>query len=587
MAPCTRWRPRATRASRRLATTSTAAGRGSRPPTTARTKHFDGVRTEGAAKRAQRYEAYLTPAQVETFELWRAGARWWWNQLTERALERTTHWRVWRVLALRQGATATEAAKWAGSLAGHESRYTLAREVHELREAGAMYPYRGQEVPIAAVPAVLLHGALAEHCDAWARHLRARGRSSPPGYRSAHRGGSVRWQVQDGSGPAAAAKVVRSDGGRYAVVRTLGDLGPVKVRYHRALPPDALVGYLVLGVDATGRYWLVVQYETAQVRQGAATGMVGVDRGVAVTLATSDGDAYDAPVLPPGQERRRLRLARALARKRRLSPCAHDAWVTGPRGRPKLVRGHCDGSDCRCWKHSRRYQADKLALLRLIEHAARQRHDGAHKASRALADRYALVVMEDLDVSAMSASARGTDEAPGRNVRAKTGLNRSILAGNWYEVERLTAYKTGLAKVPAHHTSQTCPACGLISTENRPTRDRFLCAGCGQSGHADVVAAHNIAARWATTSAAQTEEGQETCAPAGAQPAKAHAIERSGAGTGTVERSHPAQYERIGTEELARLVPTAWGLGSARRAPSRPSSRRMPHRSPRNGRKVA
>lgn len=297
--------------------------------------------------------------------------------------------------------------------------------------------------------------------------------------------------------------------------------------------------------------------------------------------------AVRASVREQARDAEEIYVAEALARKRRLSPCAHDAWVTGPRGRPKLVRGHCDGSDCRCWKHSRRYQADKLALLRLIDHGAKQRHDGAHKASRALADRYALVVMEDLDVSAMSASARGTDEAPGRNVRAKSGLNRSILAGNWYEVERLTTYKTQVAKVPAHHTSQTCPDCGLISTENRPTRDRFLCAGCGHSGHADVVAAHNIAARWATTAAAQTEEGQEICEPIGAQPAKAHAIERSGAGTGTVERSHPAQYEPIGTEKLPRLVPTAWGLGSARRAPSRPSSRRTPHRSPRRERKVA
>ena len=41
----------------------------------------------------------------------------------------------------------------------------------------------------------------------------------------------------------------------------------------------------------------------------------------------------------------------------------------------------------------------------------------------------------------MSKSAAGTVSQPGRNVRAKSGLNRSILDQGWYEMRRQLAYK--------------------------------------------------------------------------------------------------------------------------------------------------
>ncbi len=44
-----------------------------------------------------------------------------------------------------------------------------------------------------------------------------------------------------------------------------------------------------------------------------------------------------------------------------------------------------------------------------------------------------MVCIEDLQVRNMSRSAAGSAEAPGKNVRAKSGLNKSILAleGGW------------------------------------------------------------------------------------------------------------------------------------------------------------
>ena len=375
-------------------------------------------------------------------------------------------------------------------------------------------------------------------------------------------------------------------------------------------------------------------YDTAQVRQPASSGIAGVDVGVAVTAATSDGEVYDAPRLSPGQQQRKDRLQRAMARKRRLNPCKHDRFVTKS-GRARLLRGFCpppghpehdcpnaaaqavtaqetclpDGGQpansenemrpavavvsraecCHCWKHSRRYAQNKAEFLKLSQRQVRQRTAGAHLASRALADRYAVVVVEGLDVSAMTASAKGTEEQPGRNVRQKAGLNREILASNWYQLRQFTAYKTELVIVPAPHTSQTCPRCGCVDPANRTERDLFRCVACGLTGHADIIAAQNIRGRYtAPTAAAQAVAAREICLVEGQQPANSQPNstampgERPGGEPVPGERSHPGQGQEIILQPSGKLIPEAWGRIGARKRPERRRSRGPRKRSPGN-----
>ena len=100
----------------------------------------------------------------------------------------------------------------------------------------------------------------------------------------------------------------------------------------------------------------------------------------------------------------------------------------------------------------------------------------------------------------MSRSAKGTAEQPGKRVRQKAGLNRSILDQGCAEFRRQLEYKLSwnggmLVAVPAHHTSQTCPECGHVSPDNRQTQAVFACVSCGHTGNADWVAAVNILER--------------------------------------------------------------------------------------------
>jgi transposase len=117
-----------------------------------------------------------------------------------------------------------------------------------------------------------------------------------------------------------------------------------------------------------------------------------------------------------------------------------------------------------------------------------------------LASRYDLVVFEDLRVRAMLRSARGTLDAPGRNVAQKTGLNRRIASSAWSRLVLRTRQKAEasggeVVLVHAKDTSRTCSACGHAADENRPSQAVFRCVACGHTANADVNAATNIRAR--------------------------------------------------------------------------------------------
>lgn len=517
--------------------------------------------------RAQRYRLALTSAQAGIVSQWQAGARWFYNEAArsqrDRSAARTKQIRACRPVS-----------------AGAETGFSLSYAVRAAREASITYWHDGAEHLLAGIPAGMLHGALGELDAAWKRHfsaLKDGRKSSAPGFRSRAGRQSLRWQCQVRSAPAAMNDLLTLRAGHRSRIRLpgAGPLGEIKVNYHRDLPADALVRYLVLLTDPAGRHWLVIQYETATLEDPAVTGVTGIDRGIEVTAVTSEGAWFATPDLTPGQRSREVALSRSLARKRRLNPCSRDVWVTGPGGKPRLDRrrSRCpnDGG-CHCWKHSRRYQETKREVQLYALRREQVQSDAEHKASRVLARGYAVVVMEDLDVSAMTGSAKGTEAEPGKNVRQKAGLNRGITRSRWYALEQKVGYKTSLVKVPPRYTSQACPECGLIDAANRPERDRFACTGCGYSGHADVVAAINIRlkhlASSEVTAPASGAEAREIREPGRVRPANSHQSVRECSGDALItgQRSHAGQEPRGPALLGVSLIPEQWGLGTARTA---------------------
>ncbi|MBN3845188.1 RNA-guided endonuclease TnpB family protein, partial [Burkholderia sp. Ac-20349] len=160
----------------------------------------------------------------------------------------------------------------------------------------------------------------------------------------------------------------------------------------------------------------------------------------------------------------------------------------------------CQRAMSRKVKFSNNWKKAKTRVQRIHARIGNARRDYLHKATTTISKNHAMVCIEDLQVRNMSRSAAGSTDAPGKNVRAKSGLNKAILDQGWFEFRRQLEYKLAwnggwLVAVPPANTSRTCPACGYMSADNRTTQEKFACVECSYEENADVVGALNILAR--------------------------------------------------------------------------------------------
>lgn len=148
-------------------------------------------------------------------------------------------------------------------------------------------------------------------------------------------------------------------------------------------------------------------------------------------------------------------------------------------------------------KFSNNWKKTKAKIQRIHSRIGNARRDYLHKATTRISKNHAIVCVEDLKVRNLSKSAAGSVDQPGKQVQAKSGLNKAILDQGWFEFRRQLAYKISwrgghLIAAPPRNTSRTCPACGHVSADNRQTQARFACVECGYENHADMVGAINV-----------------------------------------------------------------------------------------------
>ncbi|MET7332806.1 transposase [Nonomuraea sp. NPDC005650] len=260
----------------------------------------------------------------------------------------------------------------------------------------------------------------------------------------------------------------------------LPKIGRVRFRWTKDLPgltksgPAGRITGARLVKHAFG--WQIVfrtQTMAAPVTNSRPGPAVGIDRGITVALALSDHSMREhGPWLTSGEREHLRRLEKKSARRR----------AARPPGQPI----------------SHRLARTYAQMARLRATAKRRAVNWQHQTTTELADTFSVVVVEDLNITNMVRSAKGTIERPGRNVAQKAGLNRAITGEAWGRTITLLEYKTrdrgGLVvKVPAPGTSQTCHRCGHRDAASRDGI-RFSCANpaCGWTGHADTNAAINI-----------------------------------------------------------------------------------------------
>lgn len=191
-------------------------------------------------------------------------------------------------------------------------------------------------------------------------------------------------------------------------------------------------------------------------------GFLGVDLGIVNIATTSDGTRYSGAHLNSLRKRHK-RLRAKLQQK-------------GTRSAKRLLR-----------KRRRR----EARMARNVNHIISK-----HIVAKAKRTKLVIVlenlsgIRNDLRTRVMG----GVNTPPAR-------LQRSNLSSwSFYQLKSFIRYKAILAgievmEVNPKHTSQTCPECGYVSKRNRKTQSLFECKQCGHAGHADYIAAINIASR--------------------------------------------------------------------------------------------
>ena len=218
---------------------------------------------------------------------------------------------------------------------------------------------------------------------------------------------------------------------------------------------------------SAGHWYVSIQVEL-DIGTPAHTGTsaIGIDMGINKYVALSTG-AYEDPINPFKKYQDKLAQAQQRLSKKK--------------------------------KFSENWKKQKKRIQKIHSKIAHVRKDFQHKLSTKLSNSHAMIVVEALKIGNMSRSASGTLDDPGKNVKAKSGLNKSILDQAWGEFKRQIGYKLvwkgGIyLEVPAPYTSQTCSVCGEKDKASRQSQERYVCTSCGYEANADINAAKNILA---------------------------------------------------------------------------------------------
>lgn len=204
--------------------------------------------------------------------------------------------------------------------------------------------------------------------------------------------------------------------------------------------------------------------------------VVGIDRGVAVPLATSKGLMARIPEVSLARIERKERHAKRLQRRM-----------------------------ARQQKGSQNRNKTRRKLARLKGYGADVRKEFAHQVSHQLVRGPAQVfAFEDLKLKNMTASPAPKVDDKGRytsnGAAAKAGLNKALLSSALGLVKQYVGYKAAwrnklVLSVPAAYSSQTCSQCGHRSPDNRLSQSKFECRACGHRANADTNASEVIKLR--------------------------------------------------------------------------------------------
>ena len=238
-------------------------------------------------------------------------------------------------------------------------------------------------------------------------------------------------------------------------------LPAIEIRSRAPLPESAKLQTIRITMRPTGVTVDLVYEREMSGKPQPDSGPIGIDLGVNQRLTLSDGTIVEPRTVDRTREES-LRRRVATARK-------------GSKRRRKQVQ----------------------ALARECRRNQVRNRNQCHRITSRLIRDFSLIAIGDLKLRNMTASARGTVENPGTNVKQKAGLNRSILEQSLGLITAQPRFKaewagSQLIEVNPAYTSVTCSACQHRNT-GKPEKYRiFRCEKCNLEMERDRNAAVNI-----------------------------------------------------------------------------------------------
>ena len=236
---------------------------------------------------------------------------------------------------------------------------------------------------------------------------------------------------------------------------TLPKLGEVKIKIHRKINQDEKIKSVIISKSSNKYYVsLVVTYEAQEINYTRKDLVIGLDYSMDKLFISSEEEYQTNKESLHNYKKYEEKLAKA---QKRLSNCI---------------------------KQSKRYQKQKLKVIKIHEKIANKRKDYLHKESRKIANFYDVVVIESLDMKQMSSSS--------------LKLGKGIFDNGWGIFTNYLKYKLEnqgkrLIKIDRYYpSSKICSICGHIHTELKLHERTWICPECGVKHNRDYNAAINI-----------------------------------------------------------------------------------------------
>lgn len=227
----------------------------------------------------------------------------------------------------------------------------------------------------------------------------------------------------------------------------------IQLRMHREIQEGGKIKSVTVTLEADGKsyYSILVEYPKKNICNAVdIQNAIGLDMSMPKLYVDQNGSSPDFPKPYRKMEQKIKREQRKLSRKK---------------------------------KDSKNYEKQRIRLAKQHAKAKHLRSDVLHKESCSLTDRYDLIAIEDLDMSAMKQALR---------------FGKSVSDNGWGMFVQMLSYKCErkgkkLVKVDRFFpSSKTCCKCGYIHKELVLTDRTYICPKCGNIMDRDEQAAKNI-----------------------------------------------------------------------------------------------